>query len=1499
MRSLLRIFTFILTTAVTLAQVPTITSFSPRSGPMETMVTIQGTNFSTVPSENIVYFGGVRATVTSATSTSLGVAVPPGAMLAPVTVTVGGLTAASTLPFITTFAGSQSIDNSSFAPKADFSTQVPSEIVHTADLNSDGKLDIITSYNILRNTSSTALSFAAGVPHTLGLGAFGTDMAADDFDGDGKLDLWGYSQSSGFLYIARNTSSGDGISFTTPISILISSIRSLSIGDLDFDGKPDILVCAGITIGVYRNTSTKGSISFAPLTTISTWITSFPSSAVLSDLDNDGKNEVVVSSGDNSMVVFKNSSTPGNFSFPSPTTIPVNATGFRMTSADLDNDGTIDLMLERNNVISVLRNTTTPGSFSFAAPFTLQLNSTAVQNYDLGDLNGDGKIDLVIVNQNDVRIILNKSTSGNLSFSPVVNIELGVQLWPFGVAVGDFDNDGRSDIASANKYSMSTSVFRNVVTPPPQNVLTITSVSPLSGPIGTTVTITGSNFNVTPLNNVVYFGATRATVVTASSVSLTVTVPLGATHEPITLVTNGMMTHSASEFNVTFPSQNVIHTGAFFRNIDIPTAKKPIDMVVNDFDNNGKSDIALIGRADTMIQIFRNTSDYGTPPFTKHLELPAIRSGKGLTDFFIYSLCGGDVNSDGKLDLIAICYDTIVVYPNTSTAGSISFGTKVSFPAEGIQWGDAALGDLDADGKLDLAVIKTDATLSIMRNLSSGSTILFGSPSPVAAAVAHDIKVIDLDADGRPEIIVRGGETNIQVFRNTSTPGAISFASPLIFTTDLNATSLDIADINNDGKQDIVVACWGGFSVFLNSSSAGTLSLAPKQTITPAMGIEVQALAFSDIDGDGKPDMVVTWYSVQGYGSFFKVLKNTSSGSTVSFSSAVNFMTPDRCNPFFVADLDNDSKPDILIPNPAKNTFSLYWNTVWPPQISKPVIQSISPTTGQMGTKFTITGSGFDPTPTKNNVYFGGARAEILTASPSTLYMRVPAGAFSGPVTVTQYGLTAKSSTPFQILLPGSHGFDSTSFNFAANLTVTYNNVSYPYTTESIKVADFNCDGKLEVMASLTTTQTHQLITWLNAGIKDSLKFSISGSGGMAGMISINDYDGDGRLDIATGGLDVCQNISQGQESVFGYVSYLTGNAPKGVASGDFDDDGKPDIATVDNTANILSVFRNTSIPGTISFEKKIDYATGSGPYCVAVGDLTGDGKLDIAVTNRMASTVSLYRNTSSSGTISFASKVDLAAGTSPWGVEIADINNDGIPDLVVACTSDRVVTIYRNLGSGSTFSFAPRVSFTAGTSTSGPLGLSLADLDGDGKLDIGVAISIYNVKMFSLFRNISTLSEIKFESRLDFSMSTSINAYEIALADVDLDGKVDVLYGGYGTGGISIFKNMLPVVVGVEQEQTGMPAEFRLEQNYPNPFNPATFIRYQLPAASRVSIKIFNVLGQEVATLVNGEQDAGSYSIQWNATAPSGIYFCQMRAWPATGQRSGFVKTNKMVLLH
>jgi hypothetical protein len=132
------------------------------------------------------------------------------------------------------------------------------------------------------------------------------------------------------------------------------------------------------------------------------------------------------------------------------------------------------------------------------------------------------------------------------------------------------------------------------------------------------------------------------------------------------------------------------------------------------------------------------------------------------------------------------------------------------------------------------------------------------------------------------------------------------------------------------------------------------------------------------------------------------------------------------------------------------------------------------------------------------------------------------------------------------------------------------------------------------------------------------------------------------------------------------------------------------------------------------TFAAKVDFGTGTEPYSTAIGDFNGDGRLDIAVANLQSDTVSILLGT---GSGTFGPKSDFAAGPSPVSVAVGDFNNDGKLDLAIANRGGNSISILLGAGNGA---FGAKTDF--GDATLFPLQVAAGDFNGDGALDLAIA---------------------------------------------------------------------------------------------------------------------------------------------------------------------------------
>ncbi len=456
---------------------PMVAGISPSSGVPGTSVTLLGSGFSAVPAENIVRFGGVRATVTAATTTSLTVTVPSGASYGPVSVTVAGLSATHSRPFNVTVPSPSAVSSSSYKPKVDLTTETQPRSVVAADFDGDGRNDLAVAafganaVNIFRNIHSSG-PLSPGSFDTRQQYATGTNpwkIASGDLDGDGRLDLVTSNHNGSSLTILRNTSSPGSITLAPPVTISTTSATQVTIADVDLDGKPDIVTTSmnSDLMSVFRNQTTGTTISFAPQ--VDFWSGDLALAIAAGDLTDDGRPEIVVTSNstvNTSIFVYRNTATPGAIttgSFDAPMELGTDTSTTGVSLGDIDGDGKTDILVVNSfggdANIQILRNNGTGGSFSVGLPYIFMPGGIGAETILLTDANGDGLPDPVTTTGNAIAVFQNTSTPGSISLSPQVTFPSGTT--PYGVAAGDLNGDGLVDLVTANYNSQSVSIFEN------------------------------------------------------------------------------------------------------------------------------------------------------------------------------------------------------------------------------------------------------------------------------------------------------------------------------------------------------------------------------------------------------------------------------------------------------------------------------------------------------------------------------------------------------------------------------------------------------------------------------------------------------------------------------------------------------------------------------------------------------------------------------------------------------------------------------------------------------------------------------------------------------------------------------------------------------------------------------------------------------------------------------------------------------------------------------
>jgi hypothetical protein len=498
--------------------------------------------------------------------------------------------------------------------------------------------------------------------------------------------------------------------------------------------------------------------------------------------------------------------------------------------------------------------------------------------------------------------------------------------------------------------------------------------------------------------------------------------------------------------------------------------------------------------------------------------------------------------------------------------------------------------------------------------------------------------------------------------------------------------------------------------------------------------------------------------------------------------------------------------------------------------------------------------------------------------------------------------------------------------------------VDYTGPGRGISVADFDNDGKVDVMIG---NYNAALILYKNTGTAFTDYTTTAGINftGWGGSINWFDYNIDGKVDavFANDGIPPHYNYLFRNDNLLSFtnVAYSSGlsdsNSTLCLASADYDNDGDLDLfcgnQTVIGTVYTSWLYRNNG-NGTFT-----DVTAASGLTCpfytwgAEWGDYNNDGWMDI-FTGNTNGLILLYKNNGDGTFTEVAASVGINDQGQTYSGGWADIDNDGDLDLYLAKAQNYADKMYRN--DGATFT-------DVGTQVGmGDLRhsscISWGDYNNDGWMDLylnnnGSENRLYknnggsNNKwvQFKLIGVISNKSAIGSRVTIKTGALTQIREVEggsggkgqnslpvefgIGAANI-----IDSVIIRWQNGLIQRFANVNPnyiysIIEGqpldVKNAGAIVPEKFMLYQNYPNPFNPSTVISYsvgipsgQLAVSSYTKLTVYDLLGREVATLVNEQLKPGTYEVEWDGSNfASGIYYYKLIA-------GDYSETRKMVMV-
>jgi hypothetical protein len=333
--------------------------------------------------------------------------------------------------------------------------------------------------------------------------------------------------------------------------------------------------------------------------------------------------------------------------------------------------------------------------------------------------------------------------------------------------------------------------------------------------------------------------------------------------------------------------------------------------------------------------------------------------------------------------------------------------------------------------------------------------------------------------------------------------------------------------------------------------------------------------------------------------------------------------------------------------------------------------------------------------------------------------------------------------------------------------------------TAEVVVADFNGDGRKDLAATNEFAHSVTVLLGVSGGGYTEGPGSPFAVGQRPFGIDVGDFNGDGRKDLAVANwgsdnVTILLGISGGSFSEDTSSPFAVGEGPHAVKATDFDLDGRSDLVVANGHSNSVSVLMRNGTGGFVEGPNS-PWAVGEGPADLAFGDFNGDHIDDIATANSVSGNVTVLLGLAGNNQFSEAASSPIAVGDDPYGNAAGDLNSDGIADIAVAkwSTADEVVVLTAQ-GSGA---FAAPASYGVGAQ---PYDVAIGDFDGDAANDMAVTNANGS--------NVTVLLQqgSGFAEQAGSPYNVGLYPLRVTTADLNGDGKADLVTGNEGGGSVS-----------------------------------------------------------------------------------------------------------------